>query len=308
MPQIYANGGAPNRLGINFTSTTALLTEIETQLTLAGWTTTLNQITANRKLIMNGTTSNGHNCWFRFIVADRAGIPDGKELRISGDHTGTEVTVSPNLAFNFIETATNRLWITADSDSGCIAIESFEATMRGAFFGFPERAELTDSWCWGLGFLNTAYNAKYVAKSAFNNTNWRHLSDDFIAATDFDNAGQTAPFQGVFDRRTVCLKPYNFYNNGGTTENAGRFAQNGSVNGLNNKPFIDTYFLIEGRGSTGNYNSPGNNAPPLLYCRGTIKHAVTGIASAPPRGQYITDDNKVYLSVGGVTWQGFRIE
>ncbi|MGL5880093.1 MAG: hypothetical protein ACRC2V_20255, partial [Xenococcaceae cyanobacterium] len=89
MPQIYLNGGAPNRLGFNFTTTSALLNEIRNQLVAAGWTATLDQITANRKLIMRAT-SGTHNCWIRFIVVDRAGVTDGRTLNMSGDQTGAE--------------------------------------------------------------------------------------------------------------------------------------------------------------------------------------------------------------------------
>lgn len=309
MTVYFFNGGSPAYLGQVFTTSTSLLTTIKDNLLSAGWSLQSDQISANSYVIMKGTTDNTHYCWVKFSTfVQSAGVEE--RLRIQGDLDGNNTTLSgTGIYLSYKPSVNNYLYITADNDSGCICIyPDTSLVTRGGHFGFIDRIDTSDQYAWSVGDLDiTGLDNKYVAKSKHNNTNWRQISDDFSGSDNCTTMGTNscAPIQGIFDRYTVA------YTFGATspltntaTSNAAYQAYNGRVNPVTNYPILDSYFYLEGRGSTTAYGSSMGGG---LYYRGDIKHAVTGIASYVGAVQLVTTDSQRFISAGGVGWQGFRI-
>lgn len=307
MPTVFVNGGAPLYVGYQFTTAVDLIDTLETNLVSAGWTSVAK--VSGATLFVRGVTSNSHNCWVEFTVTGTT----TKTLTLRGWLEEAKTNGSPWAihTLTFTEGSLNRLWLTADSDAGCICIYSADGSCSGYHFGFLDRVDTTDQWAWMLGRIHVSglvYG--YVAKAKHANTNWKQLGADFAGAT-------TDPIGSVASSCTYSYNTFDFmkriaYDHSGSAAsqttnvntNAAYYAFNGGLN-YDGKAIIDPYGYFEGRNSTTAYGSTGNNT---LYFRGFVKHAYCGVASVAAAGQCV-DSVTGYriLSVGGTQWQGMRI-
>ncbi|AIE73016.1 MULTISPECIES: hypothetical protein [unclassified Synechocystis] len=299
MPTIYVNGGSPNYTGAIFTNANELLALIKQGLEDAGWATITYDVGVN--LFAKGTTLvNAHSCWVEFAIS-------GGTLTIRGWLEEAKTNGSPNSihTHTFTPEGTNRLWLTADEDSGCICIFSDSTGISaGTHFGFLQRIDPTDPWSWMIGRIRSdGHNFAYSAKAKHNNVNWRQLGLDYSLVTDFNTASQVIPIT-TFDL-TCHGKP------GGTgggsylnTSSANAFlrVQEGRRN-YNNQAAISQYYYLEGIGA-----STGYSVNSRLYFRGLVKFAFCGVASEADVAQVLDSltGNRV-LSTGGTMWQGMRI-
>lgn len=309
MSLIFVNGSAPDYLGFLFSDQVGLLDKIESTLIAAGWAT-YNRALTGDSLTMTGFTDNGHSCNVEFSIKDYTGAINGKYLIIRGWHEPTKVTGSPDDTHRaiFIDGSLNRLWLTAEHDSGCIAVYGADGSMSGYHFGFLERIDENDQDAWMIGnIISNGYVSAYVSKSKYGGTNWRRLSSDYGATSSYN----TSNFEQYhFMYPATCLDhtmrgqvhDQNAYWN--SSQNPWYNPFNGRLN-YDGKAIIDRYSYIEGRGSMTNY-SAGAYEP--LYFRGFIKNAFTGVASFNS-GTQLTDVYSGYriLSVGPAWWQGMRI-
>jgi hypothetical protein len=305
MPTIYVNGGSPNYTGAIFTNANELLALIKQGLEGAGWATITYDAGVN--LFAKGTTLiNAHSCWVEFAIS-------GGTLTIRGWLEEAKTNGSPDSIHThlFTPTGTNRLWLTADEDSGCICIfDDSTGVSAGTHFGFLQRIDKTDPWAWMIGRIRSDGLAfAYSAKSKFNDTIWRLLGSDFQAVDSFNTSYMTTP-TSTFD--LVCRgKPgqtgtsassVSFYDGQYLGFNAFQGAQNGRRN-YNNQPAIDPYHYLEGRGANNVYNISSR-----LYFRGLVKFVFCGVASESDAEQVLDPltENRI-LSTGGTRWQGMRI-
>lgn len=306
MPLTFLNGGSPNYTGFQFTSTSGLLTEIESTLNTAGWTTISSSST---ELFIRGNSIIGnYPCFIDFVVS---GTSPNLTLTMRAWQESTKTTGSPAgiHTLTFTNGQINRLWLTANEEAGCVCIFNQNGASVGIHFGFLARYETTDANAWMIGRLHSSgYLYAYVAKSKFNNTNWRQLSLDYnqYGNDPYNPPFPNAPLQlSTFDllARIGFTSPSPFTNT--TSTNVGYLAYNG-IRNYDGNCVIDPYLYIEGRGGIGNYGS--TPYPYSLFVRGLVQFGFCGVANLQA-GQYCNDPitgNKI-LSVGGLQWQGMRI-
>lgn len=301
MPTIYLNGGSPNYTGAIFTNANELLALIKQTLESAGWLTITYVPGVN--LFAKGTTLvNAHNCWVEFAIS-------ATTLTIRGWLEEAKTNGSPDAIHThlFTPNSDNRLWLTADEDSGCICIFSDSTgESAGTHFGFLQRIDNVDLWAWMIGRTRVdGLEWAYVAKAKINDVNWRLLSLDYLNAAGYNNLLQNLPLS-TFD--LVCRgKPggsvaSNANYQGLANTNPFYLAHQGRRN-YNNKPLVDPFCYLEGRGATTSYS---NSSP--LFCRGFVKHAFCGVASETAVSQILDPlTNNRILATGGTLWQGMRI-
>ncbi len=317
MPVTFLNGSAPSYLGQTFTTATELIDLIESTLVTAGWTT-VNKVSGT-SLFIRGVTTNSHNCWVDFVISG------SNTLTIRGWLEAAKTNGSPDAIHTATFTAgsTNRLWITADQDAGCLCLFNASGACVGYHFGFLDRVDNTDANAWMIGRLHASGIVyAYVARSRINNTIWRRLGLDFHMGTSDPIGGVVPPTNpgghfgvpiNTFDFVKRLMVTSNFVNTLYTetsSYNAGYLAYNGGLN-YDGNVICDRYGYLEGRGSTTAYGSAGNNT---LYFRGFAKFAYCGVASLAAAAQAINpitpEGNSLtyrILSVGGTQWQGMRI-
>jgi hypothetical protein len=310
MPLVFVNGQAPDYSGFIFTTSTGVIDKVQETLVAAGWTTYY-KAPDGLSLTMVGTTAAGvHTCSMEFNVGTYGSVTNGKYLNLRAWHEPTKVTGSPiNIhRLIFVEGKINRLWLTADQDSGCISIWGAEGSMTGWHFGFLDRIDTTDQWAWMIGQLATSsYPTAYVAKSKHANTNWYRLSNDFGSGTSANSAEFNSDYATYPQTTLDFTMRGQWYENSltyGDTRNAFFNPWQGRLN-YNGQAIIDPYCYMEGRGSMAAY-TVGSYLP--LYYRGYVKNAYCGVASLPAAAQLV-DAATGYriLSVGGAWWQGMRI-
>jgi hypothetical protein len=305
MALVFLNGGEPNYTGATFMDSTTLLNLIRDTLVSAGWTSLVEN--PGVSIYLQGTSiDNSYPCYIQFYTATNTGVTNGRYLYIRGWQTytapSTFTTASPDvtLFLQYIEGSSNRLWITADQESGCMCIFDATGISRSFHFGFLQRIELTDPWAWMIGYIHSmGYQYCYVAKSKINNTNWRKLSDDYYNYPGTNDNYQVMPFS-TYDL-LARGKPYNQYQDGNTS-NAFRYAHQGRAN-YNGQAVIDPYYYIEGRG-----NSAGWSTTAAFYFRGLVKFTYCGVASFDSGAWCIEPDTGYrIMSTGSTNWQGMRI-
>lgn len=309
----FANGGAPDYFGISFNSTSSLLNGIKTELETAGWVTDTDDIIANAKLVMKGTTTNGHDCFVNF--EDTVNTTNAAEhwLLISGSHTTAQAIVSEQIRLPWDFGQTNYFYISADVDAGCIALLPYDLTKTtSAHFGFLDRFDETNQYAWSVGTLLNEPQDKYVAKGAITGENWKHLKDYFLnwGASTTSNVWTSGSYQNsaelLQDVYTTIIKPYSTYTSSTGDYNAGYYAYLGNITN-SGKAILYRVGYKEGFASTTAYGDAGE-VPPKLGMQGLIKLAYGGLGFFAPGGQLVdpTTGNR-YLSGGGRGWQGFRI-
>ncbi|MDJ0689224.1 MAG: hypothetical protein QNJ41_12005 [Xenococcaceae cyanobacterium MO_188.B32] len=285
--------------GIPFTTAIECLTALGNNLAVAGWAVVEDGIAAETPyLVMQGTTTNGHSCYIVFSV-------DDESLNIQGDLDGADTHLSPLLSLQIDEGETNRLWLTADGDSGAVCIRNRYTYSGGAAFGFLARFDETDADAWMVSKLNNRLNDAYVAKSKHDGAIWKQIGADFAEADNFTSATLNGGYQGILDFVTIPNPYISFFNT--NRKNAGYTAHLGQVNKQDDRPVITRRFYLEGRGASDNYN-PENSLPARLYNRGYIKHVANGLGKLPGGASYQDENGDRYLSVGGEGWQGLLID
>lgn len=305
MPLTFLNGGEPDYTGATFLDGTTLLGLIRDTLVAAGWTLLVEDPGVTIYLQGN-SLQNNHSCYVQFYTAVNTNVTNGRYLYMRGWQTYTApnvfVTASPDTALQvqYVEGGSNRLWITADEEAGCLCIYDSTGVSRSYHFGFLQRVDPTDPWAWMLGYIySQGYEYAYVAKSKVNGTNWRKLADDYYNYTNYSDDYQVIPYS-TYDLLSRG-KPYRSYTNSNAV-NAFRYAYQGRVN-YNGQAVIDPYYYIEGRGSNSSWSS---TATP--YFRGLVKFTYCGLASFNAGDWCIEPDtgNRV-MSTGPTNWQGMRI-
>lgn len=308
---VFLNGSAPDYTGYQFTTAVDLIDTLDTNLTSAGWTT-ISKVSGT-SLFTKGVTTNNHNCWVEFVVS---GTIPNMTLTLRGWLEEAKINGSPNNihTLTFTEGLINRLWLTADSDAGCITIFNSSGACSGYHFGFLTRIDANDQWAWMIGRIYASGMVyAYSAKAKHANTNWKQIGADFSGGTtDPIGSASGGSVTGLplttfdFLKR---IETFNINTSGGSylatnTSNAGYLAYNGGRN-YDGSAIIDPYSYLEGRNSITAYGSAGNNT---LYFRGFIKYAYCGVASEVAAAQCVDSltGNRI-LSVGGNQWQGMRI-
>jgi hypothetical protein len=291
-------------MGYVFTTTSDLINTIENTLQTAGWQT-VEKAGDGLTLFMKGITSqNSHECFMEFKVSANGSVTNGFWLDHRGFLDAARSAGSPaaTLRHSYVVGQPNRLWLTADNDSGCISVLDATNTMRGSHFGFLNRVDITDQWAWMVGWIHSlGYQYVYTAKSKFNNTNWRLLSDDYNSYTTRTSSTYPAIPTSTFDFMQRGFGRHNYYAYG-TTDSPFYNGHYGRLN-YTGRPVIDPYCYQEGRGSTTAYGGYQ-----LLYFRGYVKHAYCGVASLPQAAQVVDTTGYRILSVGAAGgWQGMRI-
>lgn len=307
----YLNGGSPDYTGFEFNSEIALLTAIKTNLESAGWTTALDDISGNQSLKMQGT-DNGDNCWVLFETNNDPSETFGKILTIKGDLLGDGATLSPGISLQFIDTASNLLWLTADAGSGCLAVRSYTGAITSAHYGFLDRPDpALDPTAWMVGHLFYKQDTAYFADLfGYLGNSWK---SPYSLANNADQPMFTA---GTFDRYTVASsQPSGGGNSWNLAQghNPAYSAFNGQVNGIDDKPILGDFYYIQGQNGSSPYDDGNDgynsnfNTPPKLYFRGSVKFAVIGLASISGGVHVTLANSQRYISGGGRGWQGFRI-
>ena len=283
----YYNSGSPLYDGIKFNNAIALLNIIKDSLETSSWKTITNDIDILQTLVIEGSTANGHLCTIKF----RVDINSPNYLVIQGI---IEEIESPPVTLEFTPDQPNKLWLTAESDSGCLCIRNKYLYSGAIAFGFLERWDETDADAWMVSKLNNRLNDAYVAKSKHDEVTWKQIGSDFFQSDNFLSPELTGAYQGIFDLVAIAHPYVSFTNT--NLRNAGYSAQLGATG----NPIISRRFYLEGRGAIDNY--PGE-----LYNRGFVKHVVNGFGKVP-QGKIDQDtEGNIYLSVGGDGWQGMII-
>lgn len=315
MTDIFRNGGAGSEYtGLVFTTVTDVLNEMKTTLPGSlGWTIELDDIATNKKLILSGTyPGTSHKCYVVMQEVDNPAATNTKWLRINGSDDALETNLSPNFDHDFVEGLDNQFWLAANEFAFCLGIRSALGTFKPFHFGYPQHIAIADDpypeGAYYIGWIDNTLLGAYACKAAHDGTLWKNIGDDYNKTDDFNSSSNTAPFQGVFDKRTVSHNAYSYYEFQ-TDLNAGRYAYNGAVNALNSKPVIDgegSYWYSEGKGATNAYTLPAPDLASPLYYRGYICFAVTGLASLLTATQAEDEQSRRFIT-GEVGVQGFRI-
>jgi hypothetical protein len=316
MPTIYANGGSPNYGGVVFRNGEELLTLLKNNLSSAGWETISDQIASSLTLQMKGV-DNGDNCFIKLTIENDQTETFGKKLVLQGDFAGNNVAndLSPKLDLNYIDTAANVFWLTANDGAACLAIRSVTGSVKSCHFGFLKRLNPSLDPCgWMVGYLHTLQQFSYFAQLTYSAQKWASVHS-------LINMSSTQPWTQALhttgDRYTCCFSPINNnYTLSDVPWAASSFAHQGSMDFLTNLPIIvEDYYFLEGLGTIYNEAPRGWNAasqvPAQLTNRGWVQFAAVGLASisAAIFLRVITEDNKErrYLSGGPRQWAGFRI-
>lgn len=323
MPLYFLNGGAPNYTGQLFTTSNSLLIHIRDTLISAGWVVINDSIPVSIIMSADGLNSsdplNPDKCFLSFTISEWSGVLNGKKLDVVGDITGDFNDTSTTFDHYFISDADNILYITADDDSGCLYLESFDGVSSNLHFGFLDRYHAdSDTYGWMIGRIDWRINNSYWAKSYRTQTSWYPVGSDYYMKDNIDSSKNAGAYQGTMDRYTVFWNfsdSNNYFHNDGSgwgwerdsSVNSSYYCHKGGVNPITNLPILGEFYYLEGRGETGYGNSLGNNIPPSLFYRGSVKHAVIGVGALSKKAQVTDNEGKRYLSAGGAESQGFRI-
>ena len=304
MPTVYASG-SPNSdgylSGVSVPTSASLLANIRDILTTAGWTVDQSQIAGGRLEAVG--EDNGDNCWLIFLLTNVAA--NEYNLSIRGDINGTGVTLSPDeVKLTYLEGSQARLYLTADSGSGCIFIQNGPAGGKSAHFGFLER--LTDSpYSLMVARLTVWEEYSYMARDIWN-VDWAEMNRYF---RDTETASYlTGAKQHLWDSYTIAMMPYTDYNSS-ANNNPAYFPYLGAVDSVTGLPILSDYGYLIGRDNTTDYiNNSGKAKPTPLHFPGRIKFARTGLASVDAGDQFIVNTQTV-ISGGAIgDYQGFVIK
>lgn len=316
MALIFKSGSSPDYSGETFQTETELLSNLRDWLQSAGWSIRDDFITESSLLVMEGFSENSDSCFLRFTISNRKGILNGKSLNIQGDIDGGNTQLSPSINFNFISSATNILYLTADIGSCCLLIESYELDLNSGHFGFLDQPDPSlDNFAWIVGRIDWRFNNTYWAKS-FRDSSlvWRKIGDDYWYSDSMGDQRNQVPYTGTWDR--YCVAPIEVTNedrasDGGYhkdySRNTGYYGDKGAISPITNLPILGEFYYPEGRGTSNYGNDFANEHPPPLFFRGIVRYCVVGMASLPAKTQVSDKLGNRYISTGGFGHQGFRI-
>lgn len=290
-----ALGSTPLLSGFPFTTGAECLTAIRDKLVDCGWSIANDAIATTLEILMRGETSNGHFCWVGFKVVIEA---TREYIAVWGDFDGTGTALSPELEFNFTLGYTNRLWLMADNDSAGFVIRDRFEYQGGASVGFLERFDQSDQTAWMVAKANNRLNDAYIAQSHLG-TKWARIGDSYHNADIFSSASITGAYQGILD--FVTALPFGAFT-ARTIANAGFFAQDGNLNGVNARSLITRRFYLEGNENPDNYDDNTT-----FECRGWIKHFYNGFGSLPGGATFPDTSGNTYISAGAEGWQALRV-
>ena len=288
---LYLNSGSPLFDGILFNNREQLLTIIKDSLTQENWIVLIDDIVNNQTLLLQGTTSNAHNCYIKFSI-------NGNVLKIQGDLLGDNTFLSPALELEFSPDEPNKIWLTCDRSAGAICLRNKLLYSGAIAFGFLERFDESDADAWMISKLNNRLLDAVVAKSKHDGTIWKQIGADFAEADNFVSTNLNGGYQGIFDLATVPNPYISFLNT--NLRNAAYSAHLGQIDGATERPIITRRFYLEGRGAIDNY--PGE-----LYNRGFVKHVANGFGKIPQGKIVENTDGSRYLSTGSDGWQGLKL-
>ncbi|MEA5510470.1 hypothetical protein VB715_11905 [Crocosphaera sp. UHCC 0190] len=202
---------------------------------LAGWTIPVNNInntTTNNYFIGKG--DNGlTQCWAKVSA-------NATDIIVQGDWGGNNTILSSEWSIGkYTEGQENRLylcWYSGQINSmGCVY------------------AEVARNWA------NTDYWVSWEDVGFNNVTDWNTTSSN------------SYPSQGTFDRFTTALKPYSTYSSNVGSRNASSYAQNGSLNAVDQLAVLVPMYFVEGLTSSLSYPTltyQGDSIPSSLPIRG----------------------------------------
>ena len=252
MPTIYASGN-PNSdgylSGISVETPASLMANIRDALTAAGWTVDDSQIAGDR--IEAVGNDNGDSCWLNFWLTNVSS--NEYELHLQGDLDGSGVNVSLDyLKLPYFANSQARLYLSADSGSGCIFVQNGSGGGKSAHFGFLDR--LTDSpYSWCVGLLTNMPDFSYIAKDIYE-VIWSDLSRYYPGFNDYN--WLNFPAQHLWDSYTVS---HNMHNNfhwrdgrAGNRYNAGYKAYLGAIDAVTGLPILSDYGYLIGRNDARN--------------------------------------------------------
>lgn len=309
----FINGGS-NLLGELHTSRQSILNSIKDNLLLAGWTIPVNNInntTTNNYFIGRG--DNGlTQCWAKVSA-------NATDIIVQGDWQGNNTILSSQWSIGkYTEGQQNRLYLCAENDFFSASIyDMFGDRMNGAFCGYPQiKLFPNDQGAWYSGQINSMGCVFVeVARHWATNNNWVSWEDvSFVSGSDWNaSTSNSYPSQGTFDRFTTALKPYSNYLTNASNRAASVYAQNGSLNAVNQLAVLGPMYFVEGLATSTSYpilTYQGDNVPTPLPIKGFYNHLVVGAAYYNQRTiieDIYSGTNWKYLSVGNRGFQGMRI-
>lgn len=324
MPIIYYNqGSGGSYAGIGFTNGQTLLGDIHDQLVLAGWPSLLDD-RLNGQIRLKGVDGLD-SCYVQITANVLASANSTVRLNIRGSLDDTFTQLSPDMATNLLTTSgigpsweldytqgqANSFWLTADSGSFAIMIKdaSEPNSIYSAWrFGFYDRHSTNDADAWGLGPLWTCTKGQYVARSAFDGSEWHNIEADFdsnagrtttsTSSTTRDYYNQSAHPMGYFNPFTQCLTGLDSYSSSIVPGAKRRF---GAPNPYTGTIQPALHYIQEGFGNDFSSYPPINESQITglsLYFRGTVKHVACGFAHVPVPGTIISSGSQIFICPG----------
>lgn len=287
MALIFTNGGAPNYLGFQFTNATGLIDQIELTLNSAGWAT-ITKVAGSSLFARASSIVNGSPAFIEFLV--QPSTPPLQKLRVIGWSDQAKSSSSPDfqqLRLDFNEGGANRLWLTADQQSGCISIFSSSGAMNGVHFGFLDRVDTADATAWGVGQIKSSLQPgtiyTYFSFTIGNSNPWLPVNN---SATTSNTIVQWQTYD--------LISRLDFSN----VSNSG--AQSNGFANYNNRYVVTLdYGYIE---------TPSASLDSSRSFRGFVPYCACGLASLQPAEQIVDPaSSQRFLSTGPLTHQGMRI-
>lgn len=279
----FANGSKDKDYpGVIMANGTEILETIAQTLSDSSWIIN-DQISNSHYLIGQGTTANGHNCWYKFFD-DEVG-----NIKVYGDLDGGNTTLSPVYTLPYPTDGTPmHLYVSSREDAGSISIVQYSLqpnpVANGSFFGFVNREDPTDQFAAYVGPLTVeaAYQAAMM-KHLATGQNWRVIGADFATPTLYSNQYTSVPLQAL--DYLMMGKPYQFFT-GNSSSNPWFAFYNGMPNGLTGKFSMLPLYLLEGYGNASGYGlgnsivKENKNCAKPLPRRGYHPFAIAGMSNA----------------------------
>lgn len=327
-----------NYTGQILTTMTEFLEFIRDSLIEAGWVIELDDIDPNFSLKIKGfdeeQNSPKDECFFHFYKNTNDKPAFKGYLGNDADEESIEREFSA-----WTEGENNRIWLTADSGAGAFVLfnggnslsELFTdytvcdySQVSSIFFGFYDRTDMNDEYAWGWGVpYYRVLEEQYVAKAHYNNNNlttpWLRQEDivksnslssrEWLTYYDlFNSNGQCIQIQGIFDRFSFPHNPSDNYDYNNFSRNPSRQGYYGAKNAVDNKCYLDKFFILELNNDFSGASEEKNTAykRPCFY-RGDIKFIATGMANLLALEQITDTDGKRWMSCHNWGYQGMRI-
>ena len=334
--------------GAIVTSTSQVLITIRDALTnnshTTPWMVVDDSITTNGTLEIKGNGSNNNKIQALFKarvgrnISQQANASVTLQVRPLDPTTGA-ITDAPYsdentaLGIQIEEGQNNKLFITCDEDSIVMCSIPTIGNSTGVFAGYLDRLDETDSTAiyiglpcmWGdrmdlpnpettsgreNAYEFTLHLPINPGSRGYANNRWYNMYQGYSpTANPGTSSIVDSPLMTVADFMVRSM-----YTTSSTITNVAAFENifYGSINGLNSKPILSDYYLLEGKlGGSGLFGDwitdPGTYQRDEVIYRGKVKNLVTGLCSYNKGEQWQSSTGEVYLSTGNPGWQGMRI-